>query len=195
MVAEPARNHPTNRFLRSPQRGPSCIGFLLADLSFTPLYVNAAAIDILADPQGSPANDNGAFIQKRIRSILQAERFTTGLPATGFRSGGHRYACRPFLVEAQEHGERPPMVAVLIEHSPRDPVDASELSKRFQLSPRECETVQYLIRGLTTKEIAQRMGVSPNTIKQFIRLIMTKMAVTTRSGIIGRLMFAASFDR
>jgi DNA-binding NarL/FixJ family response regulator len=41
---------------------------------------------------------------------------------------------------------------------------------------------------LTTKEIAHRMSVSPNTIKQFVKLTMSKMGVTTRSGIIGKLI-------
>jgi DNA-binding CsgD family transcriptional regulator len=32
------------------------------------------------------------------------------------------------------------------------------------------------------------MRVSPNTIKQFVRIIMSKMGVTNRSGIIGKLI-------
>jgi DNA-binding NarL/FixJ family response regulator len=31
------------------------------------------------------------------------------------------------------------------------------------------------------------MHVSPNTVKQFVRLIMSKMGVTTRPGILGRV--------
>jgi len=42
--------------------------------------------------------------------------------------------------------------------------------------------------GLTSKEIAQRMQVSPNTVKVFLRSIMNKMSVCTRSGILGKLM-------
>jgi DNA-binding CsgD family transcriptional regulator len=32
------------------------------------------------------------------------------------------------------------------------------------------------------------MNVSPHTVKQYIRFIMTKMDVTTRSGIIGKIL-------
>ena len=63
-----------------------------------------------------------------------------------------------------------------------------DVSRRFHLSPRERETVSLLSEGLTTKEIAHRMSVSPNTIKQFVKLTMSKMGVTTRSGIIGKLI-------
>jgi len=32
------------------------------------------------------------------------------------------------------------------------------------------------------------MSVNPNTVKQFVRLIMRKMGVTTRSVIVGKLV-------
>jgi DNA-binding CsgD family transcriptional regulator len=41
--------------------------------------------------------------------------------------------------------------------------------------------------GLTSKELATRMNISPNTVKAFLRLIMIKMGVTTRAGIVGKL--------
>jgi DNA-binding CsgD family transcriptional regulator len=41
--------------------------------------------------------------------------------------------------------------------------------------------------GLTSKEVATRMNISPNTVTAFLRLIMVKMGVTTRSGIVGKL--------
>ena len=63
----------------------------------------------------------------------------------------------------------------------------AEISKRFGLTAREQETVQFLVEGLTSKEIAQRMKISPNTVKAFIRLVMVKMGVSTRSGIIGKI--------
>ena len=56
------------------------------------------------------------------------------------------------------------------------------------MSPRERETIQHLIDGLTTKEVARRMNVSPNTIKQFIRLIMSKMGVTTRLAMVRKIL-------
>ena len=43
------------------------------------------------------------------------------------------------------------------------------------------------MQGLTSKEIAVRMKISPNTVKAFLRLVMVKMKVSTRSGIAGKL--------
>jgi DNA-binding CsgD family transcriptional regulator len=64
----------------------------------------------------------------------------------------------------------------------------AEISERFGLTSREQETVQFLLEGFTSKEIAARMKISPNTVKAFIRLVMVKMSVSTRSGIIGKIV-------
>jgi DNA-binding CsgD family transcriptional regulator len=64
----------------------------------------------------------------------------------------------------------------------------SEAYEKFGVTPREQETIQLLMEGLTSKEIAERMKISPSTVKAFIRLVMVKMSVNTRSGIIGKVL-------
>jgi DNA-binding NarL/FixJ family response regulator len=64
--------------------------------------------------------------------------------------------------------------------------DGSRAQRR--LTPREQETVTLLATGLTNKEISARMGVSVNTVKAFLRSVMLKLDVTTRAGIVGRLL-------
>jgi DNA-binding CsgD family transcriptional regulator len=171
--------------VETPQSGA---GFLLIDLNLKPIHTNQAAALILHYPNMPPETDNTAALQERLRSILQLEHMTPGSAPTTFFSGRRRYVCRSFLLESREDGLWSSIVALVLERRPRDPVELSEVRRRFHLSRREGETVQYLIHGLTTKEVAQRMSVSPNTIKQFVRLIMSKMGVTTRSGIIGKLI-------
>jgi uncharacterized protein YjbI with pentapeptide repeats/DNA-binding CsgD family transcriptional regulator len=58
----------------------------------------------------------------------------------------------------------------------------------YRLTAREHECLFGMVDGLTSKEIAQRMNVSPNTIKSFMRMIMIKMGVTTRAGLIATVM-------
>ena len=48
----------------------------------------------------------------------------------------------------------------------------SHVSERFHLTPREQEVVQYLVEGLTSKEIAVRLEISPNTVKAFLHSVM-----------------------
>jgi DNA-binding CsgD family transcriptional regulator len=64
----------------------------------------------------------------------------------------------------------------------------AEISQRFGLTAREQETMQLLAEGFCSKEIAARMKISPNTVKAFVHLVMVKMSVSTRSGIIGKMV-------
>ena len=77
---------------------------------------------------------------------------------------------------------------MLLERRVRDRNGLPEVSQRFHLSRRELETVCHLVNGLTTKEVAARMSISPNTVKQFVRLAMSKMGVSTRAGIVGKAL-------
>ena len=163
-------------------------GFLLTDVTFKPLYANDCARSILDFPGAEPAGATSAAVAQRIRTILQSERFSAELTAAEFVSGKRLYVCRPSLLESRDRPARPAMVILLLERRARDPLPLSEMCRQFHLSPRERETVRYLSQGLTTKEVAQHMSVSPNTVKQFVRLIMSKMGVTTRSGIVGKLV-------
>ncbi len=164
------------------------MGLLLVDLSFKPIYASNASTAILRYVARPDAIANRATVQEQIRFILQTDRFIAELSPRDFVSGRRRYICHSFLVESLEDGPRQSVVALMLERRPRDPLELSDAARRFHLSLRETETVQHLIHGLTTKEAAQRMNISPNTVKQFVRLIMSKMSVTTRSGIIGRLV-------
>lgn len=171
---------------RSKARRAGAAGFVLADLNFKVVYANQGGAEILSYPQQprTPA-DWTAVVQQRLRTIFQGNRLATEGAAVRFRSGRRRYVCQPTLLESSG---RPPMVALVLERLCRDPLEVEDLGRRYHLSPRESETVLHLVQGLTTKKIAERMSVSPNTVKQFVRLTMTKMGVTTRSGIVGKLL-------
>jgi DNA-binding CsgD family transcriptional regulator len=62
----------------------------------------------------------------------------------------------------------------------------------YNLTTREQSVVILLSQGLTSKEIGVRLDISPNTVKAFLRIIMVKMGVSTRSGIVGRALSTES---
>jgi len=173
-------------------RAASATGLILVNSKFQSMYANDTAVQILSYPASPPPMTLWAiFAQEQIRRILKADRFSASVPAAPFISGKRRYTCRQLLLQSKD---RRAMLAVLLERSSRDAFDLSELSRRFHLSRRESETVLHLTRGLSTKEVAHRMSVSPNTVKQFVRLTMSKMGVTTRVGIVSKVvggLFAA----
>lgn len=126
------------------------------------------------------------FLKRKIRSTLVNRGGCDFLPE--FISGRRRYLCRSFSIHS--YSAFPPnlAVAILLERNQPRSFDSSQVAAQFNLSRRERETVELLVHGLTSKEIANRMNISPNTVKVFLRLIMVKTGVTTRSGLVGRIL-------
>ncbi|HWN00734.1 MAG TPA: HD domain-containing phosphohydrolase, partial [Streptosporangiaceae bacterium] len=50
------------------------------------------------------------------------------------------------------------------------------------LSERECEVLRLLARGLATKQVARRLGISPKTCDHHIQRLYGKAGVSTRAG-------------
>jgi HD-GYP domain-containing protein (c-di-GMP phosphodiesterase class II)/DNA-binding CsgD family transcriptional regulator len=50
------------------------------------------------------------------------------------------------------------------------------------LSERECEVLGLLARGLATKQVARRLGISPKTCDHHIQRLYSKVGVSTRAG-------------
>jgi len=165
----------------------------LISASLEPLYANTEAVEILAYPEklkDIPAVQ--AFLAQKIRSALM-DHSSAQAPGfvNQFASGKRRYRCRAFaLSPGSKEGKDSPSIAVLIERCAKPEVDTAYLFEKYGLTQRERETVEYLAQGLTSKEIAARMNISPNTVKAFLRLIMMKMGVSTRSGVIGKVLEA-----
>ncbi len=56
--------------------------------------------------------------------------------------------------------------------------------ERFQLTTRETDTLQQLLKGWTNKEIATALKLSEQTVKEHIRHLLVKTGITTRTGIV-----------
>ena len=166
-------------------------GFLLLDGSLTPVAFNSEAVSILAYPAKPERIKHPAtFLADRVRLALVSRRTSSeDLEfAKVYKSGNRRYTCRPFRLDCNDNGNSRFWIAILLERHSSGAVALTELGKQFDLTARERETVEFLLQGLTSKEIATRMNISPNTVKAFLRLVMVKMDVSTRSGIVGKMV-------
>ena len=168
------------------------VGLLLLGFGLRPLYLNPASLRILVYPETAKAVMERDRLDRKIRSVLLVDptRPESGF-VTEFRSGRRHYACRAFsLNDRRPKSGDAPVVALLFER--REPLGfyASRVAFHFRLTQREQETRKYVMQGLTNKEIANQMGISPNTVKAFLKLIMTKMGVPTRSAIVGKAIAA-----
>lgn len=145
-----------------------------------------------------------------IRSQLTPSSHPLVPGAVQFQSGRRRYHCRAFLLDSgrrfrldEDDSFEPRIVAVLERVMPRfrdltDWFDAFQLGTwchEFQLTGRESETVKLILRGLTSKEIADLMGISPSTVKSYVKLVMTKVGASTRTGIVAKMLEESPLSR
>ncbi len=162
-------------------------GFLILDSKLNPVACNQQAITILTFPNlADQIKRVSIFLADKIRFSLVNRQSKDSLEfVKEFRSGNRRYNCRVFHLDSPDKGS---LVVLTLERYSSRSAALSQLSQEFDLTVREQETVQLLLQGLTSKEIAARMDISPNTVKAFLRLVMVKMGVSTRSGIVGRIV-------
>jgi len=55
------------------------------------------------------------------------------------------------------------------------------------LTERQQSIVTGVVRGLTNKELAQELGISIHTVKEYLRQIMMRLNTTSRAGIVSRM--------
>jgi DNA-binding CsgD family transcriptional regulator len=58
------------------------------------------------------------------------------------------------------------------------------LFRPLGLTPRQCETLFWLVRGLRDREIARKMGVSPRTVEHHVSGVLQKLKVKTRAAAV-----------
>jgi DNA-binding CsgD family transcriptional regulator len=168
---------------------PSSAGVLLMDESLRPVWFNIEAVRILAYPQKPESSKtlSAEALGEKIRGRLGTQSLRSR-SSTEFTSGRRCYLCRAFRLEPQEKGNRGPSVAVLLERSPRTMVSLSAMCAQFQLTRREQQSLELLSVGLDTKDIANSMGISINTAKVYIRMVMAKMGVSSRMAIPAKIL-------
>ena len=90
---------------------------------------------------------------------------------------GYSFVCLPTidpqsLIQQIQESEQPEL----------EPMESEE-SKQTLLSQRECEVVTWVARGLTNKEIADVLHLSPHTVVTHRRNIAAKLDIHSPSGL------------
>jgi len=166
------------------------VGFLLLNTALKPLYMNKRAAEILFHPdKPNRMKDFSEQLTARIRTMV-ANGGSPGKVSVckELLSGRRRYVCQLFDAHQPGNNSKGSSLALLLERSAGTTAHTAKICLRYRLTPREAEAVRLLVLGLASKEIAVRMGISPNTVKVFLRLVMVKMGVSSRSGIMSKFI-------
>ena len=169
---------------------PSHSGFLLFDAGLNLIASNDPAVQVLCFPsEVNGISQPAVSLADRVRiTLLDRGRQRGTAFVKEFKSGKRRYICKSFQIGSYGNHSPQPAFAVLLERDAGNShLPLAEICAQFGLTQREGQTVEFVLQGLTSKEIAPRMNISFNTVKAFLRLIMVKMKVSTRSGIVGKI--------
>jgi DNA-binding CsgD family transcriptional regulator len=174
------------------------LGLLLMDSSLNPISWNDEAVRILSYPEvPQDVKCLRAFLTRTIQDSQLIYQSTPYSPrfVTEFVSGRRRYRARLFYLHRHQTGPSASVeIELVLERSAPEFPTLSLIASQFNISRRERQAVEWLLQGLSSKEIADRMKISSHTVNSFIRTIMIKMGVSNRSGILGK-MITANFTR
>ena len=128
-------------------------------------------------------------LPSEVRAVLNTVNIADPPPGKiRFRIGKLDYYCRVFLLRAPNELYAQPLLGLRF-HREMSTSDAVRmLGKRYSLTDREQEALEAVANGLTSKEAAKHMKISPNTVKSFMRAVMLKIGVGSRAGVIGKLL-------
>jgi DNA-binding CsgD family transcriptional regulator len=163
-------------------------GLILLDSSLNPVAFNTEAASILSYPETANPEGSAAFrIPDEILNDLRRQQPVSSV-LTHFVVGRRKYISQIFAMRPYQQNSLQPAFAVLLQRNCSTLEAIYEVAAEFRLTEREREALKGISLGLTSKELATEMDISPNTVKAYLRLIMVKMGVSTRAGILAKIL-------
>ena len=107
-----------------------------------------------------------------------------------FQSYQRRYTVKGIVLSARpaaSQKEERSYLFILERFNP-EVLNLTEVFRHWSLNPREQEIVRLILADKSNKEIATHLGLSLNTIKGYLKLLMRKVGAHTRGGIISILL-------
>jgi DNA-binding CsgD family transcriptional regulator len=167
---------------------PLTEGIILVDSNSLPVAMDSGAEAILHDLKKSCITSNRDHeLPPQIVAFLGRNGHDSDGMQLSFKAGGHEYSCRAFLVKA-ENGSIAQILALHLKRELSLFDAVRHVADEYHLTDREQEALIGISRGLSSKEVAVQMKISPNTVKAFLRLIMIKMGTGSRAGLVAKLL-------
>jgi DNA-binding CsgD family transcriptional regulator len=165
-------------------------GMLITDSSLNVIACDAGATAILrsAEPGSDAPVGDISLPPEIVEPLVRRDPADFSPIGRYLQRGKHRYSCRAYILQAWHNSPFEGLVAIHLQRAPCADDVICEVASQYSLTDRETEVLSGVAAGLTSKELADKMNIRPNTVKAFLRLIMIKMGVTTRSGILGLVL-------
>ncbi|MBW2617362.1 MAG: helix-turn-helix transcriptional regulator [Deltaproteobacteria bacterium] len=174
-------------------------GLIIADSSFKALYYTRQATEIFsgldqAETRPSWSVPLPKVLQEQCLSLKRAGnskksnktlQTIIALPEGGFR---REIGLDLRLIDHPQAGS----LFVINIQSDRPKIISHDLFEEQGLTSRERELVHLISLGLKNREISEKLCISLLTVQNHLHNIYTKMGVRSRTGLLSRLLYAAS---
>ncbi len=158
-------------------------GALVLDSSLRPTCWNRDLVSILGYPEHLATRNAAHEAVHHFAANISAFYSSAGPMIAHKLSGRRRYQCRILVLS-----QGPQFILALLERCRTSTISLAVVAEKYKLTTREYQTLQCVVDGLSTKETAARLDISPNTVKVFLRMIMIKLDVSSRSAILSKLL-------
>jgi HD-GYP domain-containing protein (c-di-GMP phosphodiesterase class II) len=132
------------------------------------------------DGSGYHRGSSGPGIEGRARLLAVADVFHAMCEPRPHRPPLSTEAASEALTELASRGLLDPEAVAAVSEVAGHRVH--EIVRPAGLTDRETEVVRLLVRGLQTKQVARRLGISPKTADRHVQNAYRKMGVSTRAG-------------
>jgi len=162
-------------------------GIVIVDAGFRPIGIDAGAEAIFGGLRGNGNSNGNHGLPQQVLDLLRSHdtHESNGSPLY-LTDGRCHYNCRVFVVRPAVGAE--PILALYLRREVSIVDAAHQVAVEYGLTDREEEALIGLALGLSSKEVASRMNISPNTVKAFVRLAMIKMGAKSRAVVFAKLL-------
>jgi DNA-binding CsgD family transcriptional regulator len=170
---------------------PDAPGVLEFDASGRLERASSTAEPLLEELSGTTAEDGWRSVA--VQAVASATRQAIESRASELPSSVVKTLAGTWLVlHGALLGERG--VAVFIQRA-HPTLVAPLLLKAHGLTAREQEVTQWLLRGATTAQTAQRLSISPHTVNEHVKSIYDKTGARTRGELLATVFFGEHLPR
>ena len=159
------------------------------------LHQNPALTRLLdADPERDRIDVELRVLARRLRALafpLRHEKADVPTVSREVATGRGCYTLRGVLLPPSGGGfGEAVLVSVVLEARLALP-SAEDVRARHGLTKREAEVALLLAEGLSNADLAERLYVSPHTVRHHVESVLGKLGLTSRAAVAARLMGTA----
>ncbi len=168
------------------------------------VFYNAETWHILSlssslSKEGTASSPDISFLCSRWKELLDKgldELKESGKGGTGagfidiLQSRRRRYTVKGLVLSGQPSAsqKQEKQYLFILERFNPDSVNLSMIFRQWNLNHREQDIARLLLADRSNKEIAHALGLSLNTVKGYMKLLMRKIGVNSRAGIIANFL-------